>query len=158
MDVMLATIAAEVAARKGTARERCSPFSRAATRRAEEARLHAQGAKSSLVLGCFARLAKESERAGRAFMRAAALAPRRASPCCSSTPLRLAGELALESKPAQQGPALWREALDLAAALPAVEAEAGGITASAEELAAALQAAGLQPGPRRRRQTSEAVP
>jgi hypothetical protein len=141
MDIMLATVASEVAARKGTPREPVLTSLESAARRAEEAALFPQAARTSLVLGCLARLVKDGERAGRAFMRAAAFAARARIPLLQFQALRLAGEVALEANLRGKGQTLWREALDLAAAVP--EAEAGGLAESVEELTAAFKQQGF---------------
>jgi hypothetical protein len=142
VDVLLATVGAEVAARHGTPREPILAMLEASSRRAEEAGLLAQAAKSALVLGCLARLAKEGERAGRAFMRAAATAAQAEIPLLQFHALRLAGELALESNLRGKAQALWREALELAAA----EGDATGLAASADDLRAAFQQQGFTQG------------
>jgi len=141
MDVMLATIAAEVASRKGTPREPVLTALESAARRAEEAALFPQAARTSLILGCLARLAKDGERAGRAFMRAAASAAQARIPLLQFHALRLAGEVALEANLRSKAQSLWREAMELAAAVP--EAEAGGLTESVEELTAAFKQQGF---------------
>ena len=156
VEILLGTIGSEVAARHGTPREPILAMLEGASRRAEEAGLHGQAAKSSLVLGCLARLAKESERAGRAFLRAAASAAQAGLPLVQFHALRMAGELALESNLRSKAQTLWREALDLAAAVPAAEA-AGGLTASAEELTDTFKQQGFTPA-RAGAKAVEAVP
>jgi hypothetical protein len=143
MDVLLATIAAEVAARRGTPREPILTSLEGAARRAEEAALFPQASKTSLILGCLARLAKDGERAGRAFMRAASQAAQARIPLMQFHALRMAGEVALEANLRGRAQTLWREALDTAASVPRVEADAGGLTASAEELTAAFDQQGF---------------
>src|SRR4029078_2240983 len=115
MDVMLAAIASEVAARKGPPAEPILTSLESAARRAEEANLLPQAAKTGLILGCLARLAKDGERAGRAFMRAAGAAPRARIPLLQFHALRLAGEVALDANLRTRAQTLWREALDTAA-------------------------------------------
>jgi hypothetical protein len=154
MDLLLGTVGAEVAARRSTPREPVLALLEGAVRRAEEAGLHAQAAKAALVLGCFARLAKEFERAGKAFMRAASASAAAKIPLLQFHALRLAGELALEAGLKAKTQTLWREALELAAGIPELEAQAMGITESAELLAASFQ----QQGFTQARRTGEGKP
>jgi hypothetical protein len=151
---MLASVASEVASRKGTPRDPILTSLEGASRRAEEAGLLPQAAKTSLILGCLARLAKDGERAGRAFMRAAAAAAQARIPLLQFHALRLAGEVALEANLRSKTQTLWREALDLVAAVPA--AEAGGLAESAEELAVAFKQQGFA-APRASGSRAEAV-
>jgi hypothetical protein len=141
MEVMIASVASEVAARKGTPREPILTALENAARRADEARLLPQAAKTSLILGCLARLARDGERAGRAFMRAAAAAGQARIPLLQFHALRLAGEVALEANLRGRVQTLWQQALDTAAALP--EAEASGLTESIDELTAAFEEQGF---------------
>jgi tetratricopeptide (TPR) repeat protein len=143
MDLLLGTIGAEVAARRSTPREPVLALLESATKRAEEAGLHAQAAKASLVLGCFARLGKDLERAGKAFMRAAGAAAKAKIPLLQFHALRMAGELALEAGLKPRAQTLWREALDVAAAIPEVEAEATGFRESADQVTAAFKQQGF---------------
>jgi hypothetical protein len=158
MDVLLGTVGAEVASRKGTPREPVLTLLENAARRAEEAALFPQAAKTSLILGCFARLAKDGERAGRAFMRAAAQAAQARIPLLQFHALRMAGEVALEANLRGKAQALWQEALATAGTVPVVEADAGGLTASAQELTAAFKQQGFAPARAGDPRSAAAVP
>jgi hypothetical protein len=74
-------------------------------------------------------------------MRAAASAAQARIPLLQFHALRLAGEVALEANLRSKAQSLWREAMELAAAVP--EAEAGGLTESVEELTAAFKQQGF---------------
>jgi hypothetical protein len=90
-------------------------------------------------------------------MRAAALAGQALIPLLRFHALRMAGELALESNLRSKAQTLWREALEVAAAIPPVEADAGGLTASAEELTAAFKQQGFTAGRAGAAEPAEAV-
>lgn len=146
MELLLGTVGAEVAARRGASREPVLTMLENATRRAEQAGLHAQAAKAGLVLGCFARLSREAEQAGRAFVRGAGFAAKAGLPLLQFHALRLAGEVALEAGLRPRTQALWKEALDLARSVPSIEAAATGLTASVDELTAAWRQHGFTAG------------
>jgi hypothetical protein len=100
------------------------------------------------VLGCFARLSKDLERAGKAFVRAAGAAALAKIPLLQFHALRLAGELSLEAGLKSKAQTLWREALDVAAAVPEVEADIMGIKESADQVTAAFKQQGFTLAPR----------
>lgn len=114
-----------------------------ASARAEQSGLGDLGAQAQMALGALFLLRSQKDEAATAYTKSALFARDAQSALLAVEGFRLAGQMRMELGDEERAVDLWRRALDVAHAAPAVEAKASSASEAARALAALYRKRGL---------------